>query len=298
MSAAQYYQLNQYHPAPPAAVAEQPNSAPFDPYNAYLHVSSHNGIPPRSSEPLLAPGDGKIPGVQITSPGGTDRLGERKVQKSLRRQRITKLASKTASVFFAGIMFAIMVELIIVRQRTLTVVRGGRNPWPKETKIWPTYMLLAASGSTVVLALVSLVFYCCAYDRAHRSWKLTLVRNVMHVLIWITVSALYRYEKSLGGKPDDLWGWSCSPEAQKIQAEFQDVVHFRSLCTAQVCLYSKLIFIPCLLIIGYSQVRGAFPLPNSSLRWHSLFTSSSYTKTPETWRTSDSPIVLVAPYLE
>ena len=45
---------------------------------------------------------------------------------------------------------------------------------------------------------------------------------------------LYRYEKSLHGKDNDLWGWACSNEATAIQTEFAGVVDFKAICTAQV----------------------------------------------------------------
>ena len=53
-----------------------------------------------------------------------------------------------------------------------------------------------------------------------------LVIEVAHIIIWIVIAILYRVGKT--GK--DLWGWACSPLAEKIQPNFNNVVHFNAVC--------------------------------------------------------------------
>ncbi len=66
------------------------------------------------------------------------------------------------------------------------------------------------------------------------SWKVTVARYVIHIVGWIIVSVIYRYEKSLHGNENDLWGWTCSTKADDIQAAFHGVVSFDALCRVQV----------------------------------------------------------------
>ena len=60
----------------------------------------------------------------------------------------------------------------------------------------------------------------------------TVVEMAGHVAIWIGVSSAYR----IGKDGNDLWGWTCSPKAQKIQGEFRDVINFERFCSIQVSL--------------------------------------------------------------
>ena len=94
-------------------------------------------------------------------------------------------------------------------------------------------MLLGGAGLTLLLSAITLFSYCFCFDKARGSWKLTLVKYAIHILVWIIISTLYRYEKSLHEVNNDLWGWSCSQEAAVIQAEFNGVVDFQSLCSVQ-----------------------------------------------------------------
>ena len=262
MAASSYYQLNQFPPGHHEESYTGHTVYASQPYDNQ-HATSHHGKKPKVNEPFLDPNplsDSEL-GPQAHVADGTDRLDERKTQKSLRRQRIVKLATKATTVVFTSIMLGIMLYMLIIFNQTKNVIRDGRGPWPSDSKVWPTYMLLAASALSLLVAVVSLVFYCCNYERAQQSWKLALAKNVMHVLIWITVSAIYRYEKNLHEKPNDLWGWACSPKAQAIQAEFQSVINFKPLCTAQVSFCSQQLSPPSVLDLTYStsQARGDSP---------------------------------------
>ena len=95
-------------------------------------------------------------------------------------------------------------------------------------------MLTAGAAVTFLLSVATLVAYCLNFDRAQKSWKLTVVKYVIHIVVWIVISTLYRYEKGLDGKNNDLWGWACSQETTAIQQEFRGVVEFTPLCNAQV----------------------------------------------------------------
>jgi len=164
-----------------------------------------------------------------------NRLDERKYQRWKRCLRIANIATKIITILFSSIMFAIMIYTAITFQTTKGKIRGGRTPWPQDPKVWPTYMLLAGSGFTMLLSIATLFAYCCV-DKVKTSWKFTVVKYVVHICVWIMISAIYRYEKSTGGTANDLRGWSCSDKADAIQRDFRGMVNFGPLCTMQVRL--------------------------------------------------------------
>ena len=245
MAASSYYRLDSYpeidssnnysglHPRPEGAQSH------LVPYSAYSSDNSYNDpampFDQRLKPSLYIPTAQSLPPLRVSDPS-TSRLRQRKFQKYKRYLRIGKIATKAITVTFSTIMFATMVFMAIKYQTTKNEIRNGRNPWPKRPKLWPTFMLLAGAGLTLLLSAVTLFSYCLCFDKARGSWKLTLVKYVIHILAWITITTLYRYEKGLHGVNNDLWGWSCSQEAAVIQAEFNGVVNFATLCNLQVIL--------------------------------------------------------------
>ena len=186
-----------------------------------------------SIKPLVHSSHGAVPQpLKIQTPNS--RLRQRKYQTLKRYLRIGKIITKAITVLFSAIMFAIMLFIAIKYQTTKDEVLGGRTAWPKQPKLWPTFMLLVGAGLTLLLSFITLLSYCCAFNKARRSWKLTVVKYVIHIGAWLIISTLYRYEKSTHGVNNDLWGWSCSTEAAALQSEFNGVVNFSSSCSVQV----------------------------------------------------------------
>jgi len=105
---------------------------------------------------------------------------------------------------------------------------GRSSPWAKNTKLWPTIMLLAASGVTVLLSFAILVALCCLSKK--KKTLFSVLYSLMHIVAWVVVAALYR----VGKTEDDLWGWSCSSKAEEIQILFKDELNFSSMCNIQV----------------------------------------------------------------
>ena len=186
-----------------------------------------------SMKPLVQSFHGVVPQpLKIQIPNS--RLRQRKYQTLKRYLRIGKIISKVITVLFSAIMFAIMLFMVIKYQTSNGEVRGGRTAWPKQPRLWPTAMLLIGAGFTLLLSCITLLSYCCAFTKARRSWNFTVVKYVVHIGAWLTISTLYRYEKSTHGVNNDLWGWSCSTKAAALQSEFNGVVNFSSLCSVQV----------------------------------------------------------------
>lgn len=123
--------------------------------------------------------------------------------------------------------------------RTHRIQHEGRGPWAKETSLWPSTMLLAVSVITAVLGLVTLFAYTRSIKTANRvsfhgTW-IAISIEVIHVTAWIVVAVLYRKGKT--GK--DLWGWACSPLAEKIQPNFEGVVNFSAVCRRGVSFHPE-----------------------------------------------------------
>ncbi|KAJ9658493.1 hypothetical protein H2198_003645 [Neophaeococcomyces mojaviensis] len=104
---------------------------------------------------------------------------------------------------------------------------GHSSPWAKNTKLWPTIMLLAASGVTVLLSIAILLALCCQSKK--KKAMFSVLHSLIHVGIWLVVAVLYR----VGKARNDLWGWSCSSEAEKIQSLYRDELNFSAMCNTQ-----------------------------------------------------------------
>jgi len=118
-------------------------------------------------------------------------------------------------------------------ETTKGIIRNNRNPWAKGTTIWPTIILLTTSSLTVLVSLFLFASYFRGVKHANQvyyrySVPLLVAEICTHLGIWIATAVSYRVGKT--GK--DLWGWSCSPKAQAIQAVFKEV-DFSFLCGIQ-----------------------------------------------------------------
>ena len=196
-----------------------------------------NARPPHSTDPatkpLVQPSEAAVPQpLKIQTPN--TRLRQRKYQTRKRYLRIGQQATNSISILFSAVIFAIMTYTVITFETTKDEFRGGRTAWPKQSKTWPMFMLLVCAGLTLLLSIITLFSYCCAFKKAQKSWKLTVVKYAIHIGAWVVVSVLYRYERNTHGIPDDIWGWSCSAKAATLQTQFNGVVTFSTLCSAQV----------------------------------------------------------------
>ena len=256
MAAASYYNGDIQGPLPQHGQLDSygngPHNIPTIPSHPQLYTGSgydgpnegpgHAGVEPLLHKPT---NHGPHPTTSHQGPQklhlidpSLNRIKQRKYQLWKRYLRMGRLLTKSITIFLTAIMLGIMLFVTIKYQTTKSTTRGGRTAWPKSPKLWPTFMLLAASGVTLALSLVTLVAHCTDFNRARRSWKLTVARYVIHIAVWIVVSIIYRYEKGLHGVNDDLWGWSCSTEAAALQSEFKGVVDFSVLCSSQVSDFS------------------------------------------------------------
>lgn len=220
-------------PDPPLPVANNSNVFSMRPMN-----NGYTNIPSRPDDDVVNSQlhSSQEPLRPSNKPSNFNRLKQKKYEKFKRYLRVVQLLSKVLTTLFSSVMFGITAYVSITVQTTKGTIREGRGPWPKDTKMWPTIMLLIASAFTLITTIVLLFAYCCCYKRTQTSWKFTVAKYAVQIITWIVVSFLYRYEKGLNGHNNDIWGWSCAKEADAIQAQFHGVVNFDALCKTQVSL--------------------------------------------------------------
>ena len=166
--------------------------------------------------------------------GGSPYRSKKQYQGLLRSLRIVKLITASTSSVINAIIFGLMVYVEYKYYDTRSSDQGGVNAWPEQTKVWPSIMLLVASITTLLISLITLTAYCRNFSKASGSWKITLLKHVVHIGVWVLVSILYKYEKGLHGVNNDIWGWSCVNKSSAVQAAFQGKINFGSLCSVQV----------------------------------------------------------------
>ena len=155
-------------------------------------------------------------------------LHELPAYKQMKRAR---LIARAVSTCLNIIMFALMIFTITAFISTRHDTALGRPIWPRQPESWQTWMLLAAAGFSLAVAIGMLIFFCCSYERATRSWKLVLMLTTVEIGFWIVITTIYREEK----KTSDLWGWSCTAIAKDLQ-NGGGSVDFSKLCNLQVSL--------------------------------------------------------------
>jgi hypothetical protein len=161
------------------------------------------------------------------------------------RIRVLKLVSRLVAT---GISLAVFVPIAMTfnvflqtrdtfRTVDTATTSDYRTAWAKQTNPWPTYMYFS-------VALASLFLNACIVVAYSRSIKLANIAAttstvfewlviLSNLIVWIVAVTLYRTEKDKGGKPNDLWGWTCSDAARLIQHAFEEV-DFNRYCGIQV----------------------------------------------------------------
>jgi hypothetical protein len=124
--------------------------------------------------------------------------------------------------------------------RTVPTATGSvsRTAWAKDTKSWPTTMYFVIALVSMSLNLLIMVAYLRGVRVANRAATIStgfdwLVIGI-NLGVWLAAVAIYRLEKDKNGVHNDLWGWSCSDAAAKVQDSFDGVLNFGKLCNVQV----------------------------------------------------------------
>jgi hypothetical protein len=108
-----------------------------------------------------------------------------------------------------------------------------RGPWARQTKTWPTTVLLVTSSVSFIISAVVMAAYIRSIRAANAAHEYGSYAGAAvfaaQVGMWIAVAAAYRAGKST----EDLWGWTCDEKAMRIQKPFERVVNFKRYCDIQ-----------------------------------------------------------------
>jgi len=182
--------------------------------------------------------------------------------KLKRRIRVLRIISRTCTAIFS-IAVTVMMAMSLEKFRTTrNIYIGGRTAWARNTKLWPTIMLFSVAVATLAINLVILIAYLRSIKAANRVSVMSTVFGLLvfggHVVLWVVTAALYRYGKDTNGISNDLWGWTCSKGADKIQNTFRDVVNFQSVCNRSSNAWFTSIAEACLEIFSLTIYLFAF----------------------------------------
>ena len=264
-NSAKYSSLQQAQPSGSHAIQRPPNGyntdqddTQYDPY-AYYKPSNPAGDS-ISLNPLNEP-DKDLPKTR----------SRRRFQKWKRALKFLQSLANSISTLVNLIIFGIMLYVNISYYRTKGDKAGGISLWPQHTKEWPSLMMLVASLVTMIVSVGTLIAYCAHWNRAKRSWKVTLAKYIIHIGAWIVVSTLYKKEKGT----NDLWGWSCSNKTSAIETASGGKVDFSRLCSIQVG-------VPCTLrvvteLTRSSSIHGSLPSSSLLCKYYSVSYISGFT---------------------
>ncbi len=154
-----------------------------------------------------------------------------------RRIRLLKFILRLATLLLAVYMIATMAltfhKFFSTRNTMINVGSTTRGPWAKQTKTWPTTVLLVTSTLSFIISAVVMVSYVRGIQAANAAHEygsyLGFGIFIAHVGMWIAVAVAYR----AGKDSNDLWGWTCDEKAMKIQKPFEKVINFKRYCDIQ-----------------------------------------------------------------
>ena len=156
---------------------------------------------------------------------------------AVRKRNIRVLKFITRAITFGLSIYGVVSQALALHSflSTKDIMRNDRNPWAKQTVIWPTIVLLSTSAVTVLISIFTLGSYCFSVKHANKvqtnaGVPIAIAESCAHLAIWISTAVAYR----VGKTGSDLWGWSCdAPDA--VHKLFPEV-NFDFLCGVQVSL--------------------------------------------------------------
>lgn len=136
--------------------------------------------------------------------------------------------------------FMVGVESYALSRYYLTrnhLIAGNASPWVTPATLWPTFLLLGMSVVTFLLNIITICAYACGVGASNKINSCTTVINYIflgvQVVLWGITVGLFK----MANNGNDLWGYSCSDQADQIQAEVRSFLDFGKLCTMQVSFF-------------------------------------------------------------
>jgi len=156
-----------------------------------------------------------------------------KYKKSIRILRfVTRLLSVILNALVIGVLSFSLFKYFTTKSHPISSTNAS-HPWAEPATLWPTFVLLGIAVVTFFMNFFTLLAYCCGVGAANKvnscSTVVSYIFLGVHVLLWVMATGAFK----LGSNGKDLWGYSCSSEADKLQAEVKSFVDFGKLCTMQ-----------------------------------------------------------------
>jgi len=156
-----------------------------------------------------------------------------KYKKSIRIFRfITRLLSVILNALMIGVLSFALYKYYTTKSHPISSTNAS-SAWVNPATLWPTFVLLGISVITFFMNVFTLLAYCCGVGAANKvnscSTWISYIFLGIHVLMWISATGAFK----IGSNGKDLWGYSCSSEADKLKEEVKSFVDFGKLCTMQ-----------------------------------------------------------------
>jgi hypothetical protein len=161
------------------------------------------------------------------------------VQKLKSQIRILKVCQRIASFLLSIVITATMAWTLAKYLQTRHTIADGESPWPTNTLLWPTIMLLAIAGTASLLyAGILLSYLFGGFEAANAATNFatvfTITFTIMKVSAWIAATVLYQVGNNTGR---DVRSWSCGG-SDNLNAAAQAVVNFNTICESNVSFFS------------------------------------------------------------
>ncbi|KAI9768396.1 MAG: hypothetical protein M1835_006878 [Candelina submexicana] len=171
----------------------------------------------------------------------TNGISSSSAQKLKRTIRLVRLISRISALCLSIAITALMIHTLLTFLHTRNTYRvtpaGNRTAWHKSTKLWPTIMCLVVASISLLLNATIVLAYYHSVKTANKANTISTIFTAgvvgFHIVYWGLAAAFYKYGKDTHGVSNDLWGWSCSEAARKIQKEFRAEVDFDRICAVQ-----------------------------------------------------------------
>jgi hypothetical protein len=157
------------------------------------------------------------------------------IQVYKRRIRILRFISRIGSLilnaYMVGTLSFALAKYFLTRNK---IIAGNLHPWASPTTLWPTIMLLSIAIVTFLMNFITICTYMCGVGAANKTSSVfSIVGYIMlaaHVVVWAVSAGAFK----MANTGHDLWGWSCSSNADAIQEQVKAFMDFGQLCTIQV----------------------------------------------------------------
>jgi hypothetical protein len=131
-------------------------------------------------------------------------------------------------------------QFLATRNSYYNVNGTMRTPWPVGVETVYNNIYLTFSVITFMLDIVIMLAYFKGIQRANKVAQIAAIWSSVilgiHIVFMVIAIAVYGSgadSKGADGMNRDLWGWTCSSDAQKLQPYMKDM-EYKKWCHVQV----------------------------------------------------------------